>query len=89
MSLNKPPLQHGLADKNGISQVWALFFAAIWRLLSNQQPWQLPTYAKAALPSVSEYNGHIICVSDDVGGKTIAFSDGTSWRRVQDRNVVS
>jgi hypothetical protein len=48
----------------------------------------VPTFAKAALPSAIEPAG-IIYVSDEAGGATIAFSDGTSWRRVSDRAVVS
>lgn len=30
-----------------------------------------------------------IYVSDATGGATLAFSDGTNWRRVQDRVIVS
>lgn len=30
-----------------------------------------------------------IYVSDETGGSTLAFSDGTNWRRVQDRVIVS
>ena len=30
-----------------------------------------------------------VYVSDESGGSTLAFSDGTNWRRVQDRNIVS
>lgn len=47
------------------------------------------TYAKAALPSASTFKSGIIMVSDDVGGFTPAFSDGTNWRRTADRNVIS
>ncbi len=50
---------------------------------------QAKTYAKASLPSASTYARGIIYVSDETGGATIAFSDGTNWRRVQDRAVVS
>lgn len=49
----------------------------------------LPSFAKASLPSASDTPSAILSVSDDVGGYTIAFSDGTNWRRVQDRNVIS
>lgn len=48
-----------------------------------------PQYLKAALPSAVTYKGAIIMVSDEVGGYVAAFSDGTNWRRVTDRNVVS
>lgn len=51
-------------------------------------PVQLGVYAKAALPSASAA-GKIIYVSDDTGGAVLAFSDGTNWRRVTDRNVIS
>jgi hypothetical protein len=48
----------------------------------------LPTYTVATLPSATTA-ATLIYVSDETGGATIAFSDGTDWRRVQDRSVVS
>lgn len=53
-----------------------------------KKPIQLASYAKASLPSVSPA-GQMIYVTDETGGAVPAFSDGTNWRRVQDRNVVS
>lgn len=48
------------------------------------------TYAVSALPSAAGAGaGSIIFVSDEAGGATLAFSDGTDWRRVADRAVVS
>lgn len=52
-------------------------------------PVVLKTYLKASLPSAATYINGIIIVSDDVGGLTPAFSDGTNWRRTADRNVIS
>lgn len=52
-------------------------------------PVRVKTYAKAALPAANAGAGQMIYVSDDIGGAVIAFSDGTSWRRVTDRTVVS
>jgi len=49
---------------------------------------QLAAYAVANLPSASPA-GRIVYVSDETGGATIAFSDGTNWRRAQDRSIVS
>lgn len=46
-------------------------------------------YLKAALPDVSKFINGIIIVTDDVGGRVPAFSDGTNWRRVTDRNIIS
>ena len=31
----------------------------------------------------------VVFVYDETGGATLAFSDGTDWRRVQDRAIVS
>jgi len=48
----------------------------------------LPTYSKSSLPSVTPA-GQMIFVTDEAGGAIPAFSDGTDWRRVTDRQVVS
>jgi len=49
---------------------------------------ETPTYTVATLPNVGG-GGGMIFVSDETGGATLAFSDGTNWRRVQDRAVVA
>lgn len=50
----------------------------------------LTSYLVAAVPTPSAANtGGLIYVSDETGGSTIAFSDGTNWRRVQDRAIVA
>lgn len=47
------------------------------------------TWSKNALPSASANGaGSLIYVSDAAGGAVIAFSDGSNWRRVTDRNLV-
>ncbi len=51
---------------------------------------RVASLAKAALPSAATAGaGALVHVSDEAGGATLAFSDGTVWRRVQDRAVVS
>jgi hypothetical protein len=46
-------------------------------------------YTVATVPAASSNQGKIIYVSDETGGATLAFSDGSDWRRVQDRAVIS
>jgi hypothetical protein len=46
-------------------------------------------YTVATVPTATDNEGQIIYVSDETGGATLAFSDGTDWRRVQDRVVIS
>lgn len=48
---------------------------------------RLPIYTVATVPDVSE--ARMIYVSDESGGATIAFSDGSNWLRVQDRAAIS
>jgi len=51
---------------------------------------KVKSYLKTALPSASASGaGAMIYVSNEAGGAVIAFSDGSSWRRVTDRAVVS
>lgn len=48
----------------------------------------LPSHTAASLPSAA-VPGQVIFVPDETGGAVLAFSDGTNWRRVTDRNIVS
>lgn len=51
---------------------------------------RVKSYAKAALPAASAVGaGAIAHVADEAGGSVLAFSDGSVWRRVTDRAVVS
>lgn len=49
----------------------------------------LPTYTLATLPSASTFVQGLIYVSNATGGAIPCFSDGTNWRRFDDRAVVS
>jgi hypothetical protein len=53
-------------------------------------PARVGQYTVAALPSASTAGaGTVAYVSNETGGAVLAFSDGTNWRRVTDRAVVS
>jgi len=53
-------------------------------------PARVGQYAVASLPSAAGAGaGAIVFVSDETGGATLAFSDGTDWRRATDRAVVT
>ena len=54
------------------------------------QPPKLPVFTVASAPSAGAAGaGSEIYVSNESGGGTPAFSDGTVWRRVSDRAVIS
>lgn len=49
-----------------------------------------PAFTVATLPAATAYPlGTNIYVSDEAGGAVTAFTDGTNWRRVTDRAIVS
>jgi hypothetical protein len=59
------------------------------RARSRGFPVVLASFVKADMPDPVRWVGAWIYVTDDVGGAVPAFSDGTSWRRSTDRNVIS
>lgn len=67
-----------------ITGVWTISGAWVFTA-----PFQLPSYTVATVPTASTYPRSLIWVSDESGGSVPAFSDGTNWRRVTDRNIVS
>lgn len=66
-------------------------FRTIGRVLDGPQerPFRLASYTVATLPHAASWSAGLIYVSDESGGAVPAFSDGTNWRRVTDRAVVS
>lgn len=52
-------------------------------------PVRVKSYTVATAPSAAVAAGQIIYVSDESSGATLAFSDGTDWRRASDRAVIS
>lgn len=55
----------------------------------NTQPIELASFTVAGAPSASIRAGNLIFVSNEVGGAVPAFSDGTDWRRVTDRTIIT
>ncbi len=49
----------------------------------------MPDYTVATAPDAAALPRQWIFVSDEAGGAVPAFSDGTNWRRVTDRAIIS
>ena len=49
----------------------------------------LPSYTVAGVPTASASTSQVIFASNETGGATLAFSDGTNWRRLQDLAIIS
>ncbi len=90
----RPPAPPAIAPPWGVAMMRDL---VAWVRALGVQPAALPSYRVADLPRAEEWfsaaardgRSALIFVSDEAGGGVPAFSDGTNWRRVTDRNVVS
>lgn len=49
----------------------------------------LEEFTVATVPPADKHPRRLIYVSDEVGGAIPAFSDGTDWRRMTDRAIIS
>lgn len=78
--LHVPPTASNMAD-------WVRSAATAINTLIKPQT-TLNSYTVANLPSAGTA-GQMIYVTNESGGAVPAFSDGTNWRRVTDRAVVS
>jgi hypothetical protein len=58
-------------------------------ILSAEDVPTFTVYTVATLPSAATYTNGVIIVSDEVGGRTLATSDGTNWLRVSDGAIVA
>ncbi len=65
------------------------FFSFIDQVTREVNENKAPIFTVATVPDATINEAKTIYVSDETGGKTLAFSDGTDWRRVQDRAVIS
>jgi hypothetical protein len=52
-------------------------------------PIKMKAYTVAGVPAASSYTDAAIIVTNEAGGRTIATSDGTNWRRVSDGAIIS
>lgn len=69
---------------------WQSWAEALVAKLSNEteNAFEMDPFPKASLPSAA-LPYRLIIVTDEVGGLVPAFNDGTNWRRVTDRAIVS
>lgn len=59
-------------------------------ITDDRQPTPHDSYTVSEAGSITGMSpGDMIFVSDETGGATMAFYDGSNWRRTQDRAVIS
>lgn len=87
--MQDPPVKASVVTESGIvSPVWRKWFQLVTSFIGSQ-PFPMAQYTVSTAPAASAFTGCVIYVSNETGGATLAFSDGTNWRRVQDRNIIS
>ncbi len=92
VNLSPPP--NNIQDTN--SRGWRDWFRALHSRV-GEEGLLIQGYAVASLPTAADFGSTtaanaysaLIFVYDETGGATVAFSDGTNWRRVQDRAIVA
>jgi len=93
MSINSKPAHGEVVIENGrLSRQLQSFLDDIEIQLNLKllgQAVKLPSHTVASLPDAGKYADGLIIVSDAVGGKVTAFSDGSNWLRTTDRTVIS
>ena len=57
--------------------------------LFTDVPFVAANYTVATLPSATSTTRGVVYVSDEIGGPTLAFSNGTNWLRLRDNVIVS
>jgi len=84
----------GASKTNNVANTFAFFTGSGSNpgfKIASEFP-EIPEFTVATLPSatiISTGFTGLICVTDESGGRTLATSDGTNWRRVADGAVVS
>jgi hypothetical protein len=58
--------------------------------VDSRSPVSHPSYTVAEVLGIAGMTpGDMVFVSDETGGATMAFFDGSDWRRIQDRQIIS
>lgn len=91
---SRPSKADPITDRGSFpSRAYQVFFDDVLQRLNDfllGDYVRIPSYTVAKLPTVPPSGVHgLIYVSDEAGGPIVAFSDGTNWRRVTDRAIVS
>lgn len=88
--ISLPPINDITVNKlNRFSITWIKWFQAVYRAITGGEPFPLATYAVLTMPPAINFTGCLIYVSNAAGGAIPAFSDGTNWRRVDTRAIVT
>jgi hypothetical protein len=90
--LVRPSSKKMVGPDGRLALEWDAFFSALLNAVNSVSQGSLvvtQVFTVATVPDAAEGAGRVIYVSDESGGAVLAFSDGTNWRRVTDRTIIS
>ncbi len=88
INLSPPPQQIEEFD-----YIWKRWLYSLFKRVGSG-PFMVRGYTVASVPPAASHSDNntfssLVYISDETGGATLAFSDGTNWRRVQDRTIIA
>lgn len=87
--ITAPPPNERVLDGAILARLWFRWVSRVTGILGGREPLKIKAYAVAKLPPAAEWPGCMVLVTDEVGGRTLATSDGTNWLRVSDGTEVT
>ena len=89
--LNPEDLKVGMGAPFGLESPGFYNVGAFIRVkqMNIDVPFPILNTTVAGAPDPTDLHGHVIFVTDETGGATLAFSDGEDWRRWTDRAIIS
>ncbi len=92
-NLTRPADKKPLEADGRFKLEWDSFFSNLLTAVNAVSQGSLvatQSFTVATVPSAVDAGaGRTIFVSNESGGAVLAFSDGTNWRRVTDRTIIS
>lgn len=85
----RPDAADAVLEGRILARLWFRWVSRVTDRLNGREPMKLRAYTVATLPAAVDWKNHAAIVTDEVGGATIAVSDGTSWLRVADGTEVT
>lgn len=87
MTITDTPLSgEAIIEEGAATERFHALLESYERALNELSP---PSYTVATVPDATKSETRLIYVSDESGGKTLAFSNGVNWLRVQDLAIIS
>lgn len=86
--ISAPSPDERVLEGHRLARLWFRWVSRVTSILGGREPLKVRAYEVAKLPPASAWPGCMVIVTDEVGGRTLATSDGTDWLRVSDGTEV-